>query len=170
MKPFNPAAAVLIAGISASAMPAQAQIAADLPPSAVLLVRFDADKDGAITRAEMEAGLKQDYAEADLDHNNCLNAPEVRAENERRLRREGGQATPLVDWNVDGCVNMQEFAATTRSYFTFADRSKDGNVSNAELRGPSMPLPYPTIDPRNPPPPRQGQNPSTQPANPGVIY
>ena len=168
MKLFNPAAAVLIAGISAAA-PVQAQITSDLPPSAVLLVRFDADKDGAITKAEMEAGLKVDYAEADLDHNNCLNAPEVRAENERRLRREGGQATPLVDWNVDGCVNMQEFAATTRSYFTFADRSKDGNVSNAELRGPSMPLPYPTVNPRNPQP-QQGQNPNPQPANPGVIY
>ena len=126
MKLFKPAAAVLIAGMSAAAPAAQAQLASDLPPSAVLLVRFDADKDGAITKAEMEAGLKVDYAEADLDHNNCLNAPEVRAENERRLRREGGQATPLVDWNVDGCVNMQEFAATTRSYFTFADRSKDG--------------------------------------------
>src|SRR5687768_14385927 len=161
MKLFNPAAAVLMAGISAAATLAQAQTGSDLPPSAVLLIRFDADKDGAITKVEMEAGLKADYTEADADRNNCLNAPEVRAENERRLRREGGQATPLVDWNVDGCVNMQEFAATTRSYFTFADRSKDGNVSNAELRGPSMPLPYPTIDPRNPPQQRQGQNPNT---------
>jgi hypothetical protein len=169
MKLFNPATAVLIAGISAAATLAQAQIASDLPPSAVLLVRFDTDKDGAITKLEMEAGLKADYAEADLDRNNCLNAPEVRAENDRRLRREGGQATPLVDWNVDGCVNMQEFAATTRSYFTFADRSKDGNVSNLELRGPSMPLPYPTVNPRNAPP-QQGQNPNTQPATPGVIY
>jgi hypothetical protein len=165
MKAFITIAA---AGFSvlAGASPALAQT--DLPPSAVLLVRFDSDKDGAITRAEVEAGLRADYSAADLDGNNCLNAAELRAENERRLRREGGQATPLVDWNVDGCVNMQEFGGAVRSYFTFADRSKDGSLSALELRGPSMPLPFPT-DPRAQ---QQQQNPNApQPTvGPGVSY
>jgi hypothetical protein len=160
------AGAAAIAAVSAG-FPARAQ--SDLPPTAVLLVRFDADKDGNITRAELEEGLKADYAAADTDKNNCINRAELRAENDRRLQREGGQASPLVDWNLDGCVNMAEFAGAVRSYFTFADRSKDGNVTAVELQGPAMPLPYPTVDPRNPQPPRQGQAPA-QTTTPGVIY
>src|SRR5690349_15072935 len=107
-------------------LPALAQTPAGLPPSAALLLRYDADGDGTVTKAEMEAGLKADYDAADLDHNNCLNSQELRAENDRRLKRDAGQATPLVDWNLDGCVNMAEFAGTVRSYFAFADRTKDG--------------------------------------------
>src|SRR5690349_7479215 len=134
--------ACVLAPVCAS-LPALAQTPAGLPPSAALLLRYDADTDGTITKPEMEAGLKADYDAADLDHNNCINAAELRAENDKRLKRDGGQASPLVDWNLDGCVNMAEFAGTVRSYFTFADRTKDGTVSTAELRGPAMPLPIP---------------------------
>jgi hypothetical protein len=170
MKTFRIVSSAIVVVACGAVLPAAAQTASDLPPSSVLLVRFDSDKDGNITKAEMEAGLKGDYALADLDHNNCLNAAELRAENERRLRREGGQATPLVDWNVDGCVNMAEFGGAVRSYFTFVDRSKDGSVNEVELRGPSMPLPFPT-DPRAQQQPRQGQNPNAQTTTtPGVIY
>ena len=60
-----------------------------LPASAALLLHFDADHDGVVTREEMEAGLKADYAAADTNGDNCLGPAEVRAENERRLRRDG---------------------------------------------------------------------------------
>jgi hypothetical protein len=111
-----------------------------LPASAALLLHFDADHDGVVTREEMEAGLKADYAAADTNGDNCLGPAEVRAENERRLRRDGPQASPLVDWNLDGCVDLREFGTTAHSYFDLADRTKDGRVSQTELRGPSMPL------------------------------
>ncbi len=127
--------------LSAGAWPAAAQAPQGLPPTAAILMRFDTDGDMTITRAEMEAGVRADFAAADLDHNNCLNANETRLENENRLRREGGQATPAKDWNVDGCVNLQEFAGAVRSYFTFVDKTKDGTVTMTELRGPSMPMP-----------------------------
>jgi len=95
-----------------------------LPPSAILLLRYDANHDGSITREEMEAGLKADFAAADSDHDGCLSPAEVRAENERRLARDGAQASPLVDWNLDGCVDQREFGNTVRSYFDLADRTK----------------------------------------------
>ena len=113
---------------------------AGISPSAQLLLRFDADKDNVITKDEMEAGLKADYAAADTDGNNCLIPVEVRAENAKRLERDAQQASPLVDWNLDGCVDMREFSNTAHSYFDLADRTKDGRVSSLELRGPSMPL------------------------------
>ena len=120
---------------------AASRLSAGIPPSAALLLRFDADHDGVITREEMEAGLKADYAAADSDGNNCLSPAEVRAENERRLKQDGQQASPLVDWNLDGCVDMREFSNTAHSYFDLADRSRDGRLSANELRGPSMPIP-----------------------------
>src|SRR5215813_3631519 len=88
-----------------------------LPASAALLLRFDADHDGVITREEMEAGLKADFEAADSDKDGCLSLAEVRLENEKRLRRDGAQASPLVDWNLDGCVDMKEFSTTAHSYF-----------------------------------------------------
>lgn len=128
------------------ALPAAAQrvsVPRGLPASAALLLRYDANHDGKVTRAELEAGLKADYARADTNHDGCIDPAEMRAENDRRLSRDGDQATPLKDWNLDGCVDMAEFAGAARSYFNFVDRNKDNLVTTAELRGPSMPLPVP---------------------------
>ena len=160
------AAAVIL--LSATAMIAAAHAAQrlplGLPPSAALLLRYDANSDGIVTRDEMEAGLKADFAAADSNGDGCLDPVEVRAENQRRLTRDGAQASPLVDWNLDGCVDFREFANTVHSYFDLVDRKKDGRVTLIELRGPSAPIP---------PPPKPGQAndaarqqaPDAQPAN-----
>src|SRR5579863_2331028 len=112
-----------------------------LPASAALLLRYDANHDGIVTREEMEAGLKADFAAADTNGDGCLDTAETRAENQRRLARDGAQASPLVDWNLDGCVDFKEFANTVHSYFDLVDKKKDGRVTLIELRGPSMPIP-----------------------------
>ena len=111
-----------------------------LPPAAALLLRYDANNDGEVTRDEMEAGLKADFAAADTNADGCLNPAEVRAENNRRLAQDGVAASPLRDWNLDGCVDIKEFSNTAHSYFDLADKTKDSRVSRAELRGPSMPI------------------------------
>ena len=129
------AVAALAGGLSAAE-----RLPPGLPPSAALLLRFDADKDGLITKAEMEEGLKADYAAADSNSDACVDPSEVRSENALRLRRDATQASPLVDWNLDGCVDIREFGNTAHSYFDLADRTKDGRVSQLELRGPAMPV------------------------------
>ena len=111
-----------------------------LPPSASLLLRYDANNDGVVTRGEMDAGLKADFAAADTNGDGCLNPAEVRAENNRRLTQDGAQASPLRDWNLDGCVDIHEFSNTVHSYFDLVDKKKDGHVTLLELRGPSMPI------------------------------
>ena len=137
---------IIAASVSAAvgaligSLQAAERLPAGLPPSAILLLRYDADKDGNITKEEMEAGLKADYAAADANSDNCIDAAEVRAENAMRLRRDSTQASPLVDWNLDRCVDIREFGNTAHSYFDLADRTKDGRVSQLELRGPAMPL------------------------------
>lgn len=130
------------------------RLPAGLPPSAALLLRYDANHDGIVTREEMEAGLKADFAAADTNGDGCLDVTETRAENQRRLARDGAEASPLVDWNLDGCVDFKEFANTAHSYFQLVDKKKDGKVTLQELRGPSMPIPprpAPTKTPDTPP-------------------
>jgi Ca2+-binding EF-hand superfamily protein len=133
------AAALALALIGAGAFAAQ-RLPAGLPASAALLLRYDANHDGVVTREEMEAGLKADFAAADTNGDGCLGPAEVRAENDRRLARDGAEASPLVDWNLDGCVDFKEFGNTVHSYFDLADKTKDGRVTQLELRGPSMPI------------------------------
>ncbi len=102
-------------------------------PSRDLLLKYDANHDGTVTKAELEAGLKADFAAYDTDHNGCLNAEEVRAINEQRLNDQGSTATPLIDWNQDGCVDFNEFAGTARSLFIQLDRNEDGKLDPKEI-------------------------------------
>ena len=154
------AAAAIVAGACIGVLQAAERLPRGLPPSAALLLRFDADKDGNVTKEEMEAGLKADYAAADSNMDGCIDAAEVRVENALRLRRDGSQASPLVDWNLDRCVDLREFSNTAHSYFDLADRTKDGRVSQLELRGPSMP-----VAPRIIPPPAKSASETAGPAS-----
>ena len=146
------ASTMVLALIGAGAIAAQ-RLPAGLPASAALLLRYDANHDGTVTKEEMDAGLKADFAAADTNGDGCLGPAEVRAENDRRLTRDGPEASPLVDWNLDGCVDQREFGNTVHSYFDLADKTKDGRVSLTELRGPSMP-----IAPRSGAPTRTGMD------------
>jgi Ca2+-binding EF-hand superfamily protein len=163
---FLAASALGFAVCFSGAIAAQ-RLPAGLPASAMLLLRYDANHDGVITREEMEIGLKADFDAADENHDGCLDPSEVRAENQRRLERDGAEASPLNDWNLDGCVDMREFSTTVHSYFQLADKTKDGKVTQVELRGPSMPLAPPSNAPR-----RTGMSPdgsTTQtPTNPAT--
>lgn len=138
------------------------RLPAGVPEAAALLLRYDSDKDGVITRDEMEAGLKVDFAAADINHDGCLDPGEVRDENDKRLAQEGAAASPLKDWNLDGCVDIHEFSNVAHSYFGLVDRNKDGRVTVADLRGPTMPIAPPGSDKKpaqkvpDAPPPQTG--------------
>jgi Ca2+-binding EF-hand superfamily protein len=103
-------------------------------PAATLLLRYDSDNDGAVTRRELEAGLRQDFRQADTNHNGTLDADEVRAVNQRRVSQDQSMATPLIDWNLDGVVDFDEFAGTMRSLFDQLDQNGDGVVSKEEFK------------------------------------
>ncbi len=102
-------------------------------PSRDLIIKYDANHDGTLTKAELEAGLKAEFDAADADHNGCLNPDEVRSINEKRLQELGSTATPLIDWNQDGCVDFNEYAGPMRSLFTEMDRNEDGKLDPKEL-------------------------------------
>lgn len=99
----------------------------------LLLLRYDANNDGIVTKRELEAGLRQDFWQADTKRNGCLDADEVQAYNMRQIRINQSTATPLIDWNHNGCIDFNEFAAPMRSLFEEFDVDGDGQVTLAEM-------------------------------------
>jgi Ca2+-binding EF-hand superfamily protein len=106
-------------------------------PAAALL-RYDANHDGILTRDEVKAGLKAEFDAYDTAHNNCLGPDQVHAINQKRVQDDASQATPLVDWNQDGCIDFNEYAGATLSLFDTLDANHDGQLRADELR-PSPP-------------------------------
>jgi hypothetical protein len=101
-------------------------------PASAILIKY-ADKNGVVTRAAMEAGLKVDFDRIDLNHDGCLNEDEVRAENERRWQIDASTYSPLIDFKHTGCVDFEEYAETARSLFDQLDRKGDGKLTPQEL-------------------------------------
>ena len=98
------------------------------------LMKYDANHDGTITRAELESGLKAEFEVADKDHTGCLDADEVRAINEERTKSDEAAASPLIDWKNKGCIDFDEYATTARSLFEQLDRDGNGKLTPNELR------------------------------------
>jgi hypothetical protein len=100
----------------------------------MLIANFDSNNDGTVTRRELEAGLRQNFLQADTNRDGCLDPAEVEAANQRRIALDESTAIPLIDWNQDGCVDFNEFSAGIRSQFEQLDLNGDGEVSLDEFR------------------------------------
>lgn len=158
-------AVVLVAGCNNRPRP-QADLM-DRGRDIFLVLRYDANHDGTVTREEMEAGLKADYAAADVDHDGKLEPNEVQAENQRRWAKEGPQSSPLMDWNQDGNVDIAEFANAVHSLFASVDKDKDNMVTVSELQAPRS---LPTNIPRPPLDANTDSQPSPMPGQSGSGY
>ena len=100
---------------------------------AVALMKYDANHDGILTRAELLSGLKAEFDTYDTNHDNCLSTDEARAINQQRVQQDASQATPLVDWNQDGCIDFHEYSGTAISLFDSLDTDGDGQLTAKEL-------------------------------------
>ena len=102
-------------------------------PASAMLTKYDANHDGSVTRAELDAGLRADFAAADVKHTGCLDEDETRAINEQRYAADQSTYSPLVDFKGKGCIDFDEFAATPISLFDTLDRDNNGVLSPKEL-------------------------------------
>ncbi len=128
-------AVLLLSGCASGSDRPESQASA-FRPAIKALMRFDANHDGILTRGEVEAGLRAQFARDDTNHDGRLDENEVRAVNESRWAKEGATASPLVDWNHDGYVDFAEFAAGPMSLFDQLDVNNDGVLSREELKPP----------------------------------
>jgi hypothetical protein len=131
---FSPAmvvAATILAGCAGGPPPPQHR-EDDWHAPVQILLRY-VDKDGKLTRAELEAGLRRDFDAADRNHDGVLEPDEVRAVNQQRWTDDQSAISPLQDWNGDGMVDFNEFAANARPLFRQYDRNGDGVLTPEEL-------------------------------------
>ena len=101
--------------------------------NAAILLKYDANHDGTVTRNELIAGLKADFAARDTHHNGCLDAEQAGEINQARVDEDQSTATPVVDWNQDGCIDYTEFSAAPYSLFDQLDLDHDGKLTPKEL-------------------------------------
>jgi Ca2+-binding EF-hand superfamily protein len=142
--------ATVLAGC-ASAPPSHRDQPKEWHPAVNMLLKYDANHDGSITRAEMEAGLRADFAKADYEHKGCLDADETRAVNQERFEEDKSAATPLVDFSQNGCISFDEFANAPRSLFDQLDTDGNGILTPKEIHPEQQRQPQrPISDRQNP--------------------
>ena len=102
--------------------------------NAGMILKYDANHDGTLTRAELIAGLKAEFASHDTNHNGCLDGDQAAAINQARVDADQSVATPVMDWNQDGCIDYTEFSAAPYSLFDQLDADHDGKLTPKELQ------------------------------------
>lgn len=127
--------------------------------AAMRLIQYDGNKDGRITRAEIDAGIQAQFQGADTNGDGKLDGAEFQKYNdarkaERKARyeawraknpdakdrapfdngRDGFDQLKYADWNLDGYVTPEEFGGKTRAQAMRADKDGDGTIAADELK------------------------------------
>ena len=137
----------------------------------MLLGEFDLDKDGRISRAEIDRVLKRRFEDADADNDGRLDPEEFAhalpmgappfggpmhhrgpgcgprghgdgdhgpGPGDRHPPFDPKAAFNHFDWNLDGVLTFEEFAAPVRQMALHLDRNGDGVIDAEEMKGPPM--------------------------------
>jgi len=102
--------------------------------NAGMILKYDANHDGTLTRDELIKGLKAEFMLHDSHHNGCLDPEQADTINQARVDADQSTATPVMDWNQDGCIDYTEFSAAPYSLFDQLDIDHDGKLSPKELQ------------------------------------
>jgi Ca2+-binding EF-hand superfamily protein len=114
-------------------------------PGQLMLQRFDTDRDGKVTKDELQAQLKKRFADMDLNNDGKIDdadrPPMMRGQEgaagasfgRGRGRGMGMDGMAAADANKDGVITLDEFIAQGMKRFDTFDRNKDGVVDKADF-------------------------------------
>ncbi len=108
-----------------------------LKPGAGLFITFDADNDGRISRAEMDAGIPAAFTRADNNEDGFLTALEQQDWARSLPTRDDSLANPFrFDPNLDRRVDLEEFTLVINNLgLDYADEVS-GDIIIADLKAP----------------------------------
>lgn len=92
---------------------------------------LDTNKDGSVTKAEVEGQRSRAFDRADKDKNGVVSQAEI--EEIKRRDRGQGRAFSKVDADRDGSVTKSEYLARDLHLFTRYDANADGVLDSAEI-------------------------------------
>nr|WP_321458163.1 hypothetical protein [uncultured Cohaesibacter sp.] len=120
---------------------------------AMMLQQFDANKDGVLTKAEVNDGFDKKVAENDKDGDSAINLEEFKAEWLKMTQNRMARGFQFMDTNADGKITPAELKAHADQMFAFMDSNNDGKLDQND--GPRRGMGYG---------PRFMQAPTAQPA------
>jgi Ca2+-binding EF-hand superfamily protein len=98
-----------------------------------MLMPMDGDKDGSISRAEIEAGTAAKAAEVDADKDGNITADEVIAYREKQRRQRLADEIKAMDSDDDGKVSVAEYEAAQVWRLARLDRDGNGTIDPDEM-------------------------------------
>lgn len=141
---------VLIAGVGLAALAGVAATAAvadgwrghwrghDGPRGGMMFDRMqtemDADKDGTVTRAEIEAFQAARAKEIDANGDGQITAAEIQAFRDKQRERRMAERLKRMDTDGDGKVSVAEFQAAQNWRMARFDRDGDGVIDRGDMR------------------------------------
>jgi len=132
IKKYLPLAVLLLAALPAFAAPDPESA----PRRNTGMMRYDANKDGVVDRAEWDAGQEARFRQLDANNDGKLSKDEMfagRRADDRQLERQD-RLFRRMDRDRDGFVSKAEFMAQADRNFTRCDLDKDGRITTAECR------------------------------------
>lgn len=100
---------------------------------AALFRRYDADHDGRITRAELEAAAGRTFDRIEGSRDGAVTATEVSAANDARRARGAAARMKALGAGPDGKVTREAWIAAEDRTFHRLDRNGDGVLSADEM-------------------------------------
>lgn len=103
-------------------------------PMALLIVGFDADGDARVSRAELAAGIADQFRRADTDGDGQLGLVELASWSRTWLGSDNVKPGRFdFDRDADDRISAEEFQAELTRHFGILDNDQDGVVTRAEL-------------------------------------